>query len=185
MFAIVITLLILDIHTPDVDPTSLGAALFKLLPQLFAYILSFFVVGLYWHAHHHVSVQVKQVNSAFIWLNLLWLLFVSVLPFPTSLLGRYPLQAWPLTIYGFNLILVNLTGFLILFYLKNHPELCALPISSANLRAQVPIYAIVNSIYAITIGLAWFLPWLSYGIYILVLAWMVTRYIQRPTPIEQ
>ncbi|MFN8384434.1 MAG: TMEM175 family protein [Anaerolineales bacterium] len=185
VYAIVITLLILDIRIPDVAPEALGAMLVKLLPQLFTYILSFFVVGLYWHAHHQVSVQVKQVNSAFIWLNLVWLLFVSVLPFPTSLLGRYPFQSIPLTIYGVNLILVNVTGFLILFYLKNNPELCEIPISSAALHAQVPIYVIVNGIYAAAIVAAWFIPWLSYGVYIVVLVWMMARYARRASPIEK
>lgn len=185
VYAIVITLLILDIRIPEVEPEALGGMLVKLLPQLFTYILSFFVVGLYWHAHHQVSVQVKQVNSAFIWLNLVWLLFVSVLPFPTSLLGRYPFQSIPLTIYGVNLILVNVTGFLILFYLKRNPDLCVIPISSAALRAQVPIYVIVNGIYAAAIAAAWFFPWLSYGVYIVVLVWMMARYARRASPIEE
>ncbi len=185
VYAIVITLLILDIRIPDAAPAMLGSLLVKLLPQLFTYVLSFFVVGLYWHAHHQVSVQVKQVNSAFIWLNLVWLLFVSVLPFPTSLLGRYPLQPLPLTIYGLNLILVNITGFLILVYLKHHPALCIIPIRSENLRAQAPIYFIVNGIYAAAIGAAWIFPWLSYAVYILVLAWMMVRYSQRANPVEE
>ena len=182
VYAIVITLLILDIKIPDVEPAALGATLLHLLPQLFTYVLSFYVVGLYWHSHHQVSVQVKHINSAFIWLNLLWLLFVSILPFPTSLLGRYPLQLLPLIIYGINLILVNITGFVIMVYLKHHPELCFTPITPAALRAQVPIYVIVNGIYLAAIAVAWFLPWLSYGIYILVLIWMMARHAQKQNP---
>ena len=184
VYAIVITLLILDIRIPDAEPALLGATLVRLLPQLFTYVLSFFVVGLYWHAHHQVSAQVKRVNNPFIWINLLWLLFVSVLPFPTSLLGHYPFQPLPLTIYGINLILVNLTGFFTMSYLRYHPELCSVPITPAALRAQVPIYVLVNGIYAAAIGAAWFFPWLSYGVYILVLVWMITRYIQRAEPVE-
>jgi uncharacterized membrane protein len=107
VFAIVITLLILDIRIPVVPSMALGAALVHILPQILTYILSFFIVGLYWHLHHQVSAQVKLIDGAFIWLNLVWLLFVSMLPFPTALLGRYPLQPIPLTIYGINLILVN------------------------------------------------------------------------------
>ena len=168
VFAIVITLLILDIKIPDVQPTELSAALIGILPQLLTYFLSFFIVGLYWHMHHQVAAQIKQIDEAFIWLNLMWLLFVSVLPFPTSLLGRYPFQPIPLTIYGINLILVNVTGFVILVYFKNHPQLRFQPMSSAELRATAPIYVAVNSLYAIAIGSAWFFPWLSYGIYFFV-----------------
>ena len=183
VYAIVITLLILEIRVPEVDPAALGPALVQLLSQVLTYILSFFIVGLYWHAHHQVSVQIKQINSMFIWINLVWLLFVSVIPFPTALLGRYPLQPLPLAIYGFNLVLVNVTGFFILYYLKNHPELCIVPISSEGLRAQVPVYVIVNTLYAIAIAAAWFFPWLSYGIYILVLITVMVRYARRRSPL--
>jgi uncharacterized membrane protein len=179
VFAIVITLLILDIKIPNVQPTALGAALMNILPQMLTYILSFFIVGLYWHMHHQVAAQIKQIDEAFIWLNLIWLLFVSVLPFPTALLGRYPLQPIPLTIYGFNLILVNVTGFIILVYFKNRPELRFKPMSSAELRAIAPIYVVVNGLYAVGIGAAWFLPWLSYGIYLFVLIWVIARSIRR------
>lgn len=175
VFAIVITLLILDIKIPDLQPTALPAALVKLLPQLLTYILSFFIVGLYWHSHHQVAAQIKFIDEAFIWLNLVWLLFVSVLPFPTALLGRYPLQPIPLTIYGINLILVNVTGFVILLYFRYHPKLRFQPMSSAELRAIAPIYVVVNSLYLVAIGAAWFFPWLSYVIYFFVLLWVIAR----------
>ena len=182
VFAIVITLLILDIKIPEVQSTALPAALVKMLPQLLTYVLSFFIIGLYWHLHHQVAAQIKFIDEAFIWLNLVWLLFVSVLPFPTALLGRYPLQPLPLTIYGLNLILVNVTGFVILVYFRYHPKLRFQPMSSAELRAIAPIYVAVNSLYAIAIGVAWFFPWLSYGIYFFVLLWVTARAIRRVSP---
>jgi len=108
-----------------------------------------------------------------------------VLPFPTALLGRYPLQPLPLTIYGINLILVNVTGFIIMVYLKNHPRLRFQPMSSADLRAIAPIYVAVNGLYVAAIGAAWFFPWLSYGIYFFVLIWVIARSIRRVSPAIQ
>ena len=183
VFAIVITLLILDIKIPEVQPIALPAALVHILPQLLTYVLSFFIVGLYWHLHHQVATEIKLIDGAFIWLNLVWLLFVSVLPFPTALLGRYPLQPIPLTIYGINLILVNVTGFVILVFFKNRPELRFQPMSSAELRGIAPIYAAVNGLYAVAIGSAWFFPWLSYAIYFFVLLWVTARSIRRVSPV--
>lgn len=185
VFAIVITLLILDIKIPEVQPTDLPAALVNLLPQILTYVLSFFIVGLYWHLHHQVATQIKFVDEAFIWLNLVWLLFVSVLPFPTALLGRYPLQPIPLTIYGINLILVNVTGFVILVYFRYHPHLRLKPMSAAELRATAPIYVAVNGLYAVAIMAAWFFPWLSYGIYFFVLLWVTVRSIRRARDVVQ
>lgn len=185
VFAIVITLLILDIKVPIVPAAALPAALVNMLPQLLTYILSFFIVGLYWHLHHQVDTQIKLIDGAFIWLNLVWLLFVSVLPVPTALLGRYPLQPIPLTIYGINLILVNVTGFVILVYFRHRPHLLFIPMSSADLRAIAPIYVAVNGLYLVAIGAAWFLPWVSYAIYFLVLVWVTARSIRRASPAIQ
>ncbi|HUN21620.1 MAG TPA: TMEM175 family protein [Anaerolineales bacterium] len=183
VFAIVITLLILDIKIPNVEPTALLSSLVNILPQVLTYVMSFFIVGLYWHLHHQVAAQIKQIDEPFVWLNLVWLLFVSVLPFPTSLLGRYPLQPISLAIYGANLILVNVTGFLILVYFRYHPNLRFQPMSSADLRAIAPVYVIVNGLYLIAIAVAWFFPWMSYGIYSLVLIWVITRSIRRVSTI--
>lgn len=184
VYAIVITLLILIIRIPDVPPKALGQALVKLLPQVFTYFLSFFVVGLYWFAHHRVSHQVKQIDGTFIWLNMIWLLFVSVMPFPAALLGRYPLQRIPVAIYGIDLVLANVTGFLITVYLKNRPELCVTPISSATLRGQVIVYSLTNGIYLVAIAFAWILPWVSYVLYALVLAWLMVRYARINNPFQ-
>jgi uncharacterized membrane protein len=184
VYAIVITLLILDVRIPDVAPGALGAALIHMLPQLSTYVLSFFVVGLYWVAHHRVSHQVKQIDGTFIWLNMVWLLFVSVMPFPTSLLGRYPLQFVPIAVYGIDLILANITGFFLTLYLRDHPDLCVAPISNAAIQAQVPIYAVTNGLYVAAIGVAWILPWLSYALYAAVLGWLIVRYARIPNPFK-
>lgn len=89
VFAIVITLLILEIHLPEVDYSQLGHALIELLPRIFAYVMSFAVIGLYWVGHHQSSLLVKEIDGVFLWLNVLLLLLISFLPFPTALMGRF------------------------------------------------------------------------------------------------
>jgi uncharacterized membrane protein len=184
VYAIAITLLILDIRIPEVTYDSLGNALLKMLPQLYTYVLSFFVVGLYWIANHRVSRNVKQIDGITILLNLIWLLFVSVMPFPTSLLGRYPLKGIPIAVYGIDLILANMTGFIITIYLKKHPDLCVTSISSAMVRKVAPIYAITNGLYIVGIAVAWVLPWISYAIYGGVLVWLLIRYTIITNPFQ-
>ncbi len=183
VYAIVITLLILDIRIPDVPPSSLAQALVAMLPQAFTYVLSFFVVALYWFSHHRVAQQVKLIDGTFVWLNMIWLLFVTVMPFPTALLGRYPLQPIPTAIYGIDLILANVTGFIILGYMKNHPELCHTSIDSTVFRGQLPIYAVTNGTYLVAVGLAWYIPWVSYGLYAAVLLWLAIRFARIPDPL--
>src|SRR5215208_200316 len=123
VFAIVITLLILDIRVPDVDYSRLAEALVEILPRIFAYVISFGVIGVYWMAHHQTLQLVGKLNGFTIWLNLVYLLAVSFMPFPTALLGRYPLQPIPIVVYGINLIVANALGITLSMYLRAHPEL--------------------------------------------------------------
>ena len=183
VYAIVITLLILDIRIPEVAPADLPRALVSMLPQVFTYVLSFFVVALYWFSHHRVAQQVKLIDGTFVWLNMVWLLFVTVMPFPTALLGRYPLQPLPTAIYGIDLILANVTGFVITAYMKSHPELCHRSIDQPLFRRQVPIYVFTNGAYVAAVALAWYEPWVSYVLYAAVLAWMMIRYALIPNPL--
>jgi uncharacterized membrane protein len=156
-----------------------------MLPQVFTYVLSFFVVGLYWVAHHRVSHQIKQIDGTFIWLNLVWMLTVSVMPFPAALLAHYPLQPIPIAIYGADLILANITGLIIIIYLSRHPALCVAPIAPAVLRYQYRIYGISNGLYAAAIGLAWVSPWVSYAMYACLIVWIMVRYARFTNPFER
>jgi uncharacterized membrane protein len=184
VYAIVITLLILNIRIPEVRPDELGAALSGMLPQVFTYVLSFFVIALYWFSHHRVAQQVKQIDGTFVWLNMIWLLFVTIMPFPTALLGQYPLRPIPIAIYGADLILANVTGFIILAYMKRHPELCYTIVDSRVLRSQAPIYGLTNGIYIIAIVLGWLIPLLSYALYALVLVGLAIRFTKIPDPLS-
>ena len=101
VFAIVITILILNIHLPENTSTQhLGEALKALFPDILAYVTSFILIGLYWIAHHTSFHHIHKVNGVLLWLNMLLLLFVSFMPFPASLLGKYPTEPVPLMIYG-------------------------------------------------------------------------------------
>jgi uncharacterized membrane protein len=93
VFAIVMTLLVLEIRVPEVPP-SLAAAqvpakVLALGPKFFSYVLSFLVIGTYWIAHHQTFRYVRSYDRTLLWLNLLFLLSISFIPFPTGLLGEY------------------------------------------------------------------------------------------------
>jgi len=182
VYAIVITLLILNVRIPDVPRDNLGPALVRLLPEVFTYILSFFVVALYWLSHHRMSHLVKQIDGWFVWLNMLWLLFVSVIPFPTALLARYPLQELPIAVYGADLILANITGFFVTLYLRNHPHLTTGGLDEGSIRRILPVYALTNGAYVAAIALGWFFPWGSYAIFAAILVWLAIRYSVILTP---
>jgi uncharacterized membrane protein len=93
VFAIAITLLVLSLQVPNPPPGSPPLDVLRYLqdqaPNLRAYVVSFLVVGLFWMTHHRMFAHIERHDSTLMWLNLILLLFISFLPFPTAILGRY------------------------------------------------------------------------------------------------
>src|SRR6266496_3166263 len=92
VFAIAITLLVLDLAVPArnrSEPGGLAAALGHQWPSYFAYLVSFLIIGIIWVNHHTVFDTVRLVDRPVLFANLALLLFVSALPFPTRLLAEY------------------------------------------------------------------------------------------------
>jgi len=92
VFAIVITLLVLDLRVPAreaLEGDSLARALGEQWPSYAAYLVSFLVIGIIWVNHHSMLELISQVDRPVMFVNLLLLLTVSLLPFPTKLLAEY------------------------------------------------------------------------------------------------
>ncbi|ULH17082.1 DUF1211 domain-containing protein (plasmid) [Deinococcus sp. KNUC1210] len=93
VFAIAITLLILEIRVPSVEdastPPLLWHALISRWPSYFAFLLSFGTIFVAWIGHHLMLQQVKVVTLSLVWTNALFLLFVTFLPFPTALVAEH------------------------------------------------------------------------------------------------
>src|SRR5438270_13814781 len=88
VFAIAITLLILDVHVPTISQGPLGAALRRQWPTYIAYLISFAFIGIMWVNHHRLFNHIRRSDNGLMFLNLLLLLGVSAVPFPTALLAR-------------------------------------------------------------------------------------------------
>jgi uncharacterized membrane protein len=92
VFAIAITLLVLDLVVPskvEASEHGLAHALAQEWPAYFAYLVSFLVIGIIWVNHHTVFNNVRLVDRPVLFANLALLLFVSLIPFPTHLLADY------------------------------------------------------------------------------------------------
>jgi uncharacterized membrane protein len=173
VFAIVITLLILDIRFPEVDYSQFWTTLTSLLPRILAYVMSFIIIGVYWVTHHNSMHAMRKTDRRFLWLNILLLLGISFIPFPTSLLGRYPFQAGPIIIYGLTLIACNAVGYIMIIYVWYHPHLATPEFNKLYIQRHTPIYIIVNALYLGAILFAHSVPLLSYIIDITVVIFLI------------
>jgi uncharacterized membrane protein len=115
VFAIAMTLLILDVKVPAVDqsqdPATFAGNLWQLWPRFLAFAVSFLIAGVFWVGHHAIMSYVVRSDRVFLWLNLLFLLFISAIPFSASLVGQYPQQPAAVWVYCANLIIAGLLLF--------------------------------------------------------------------------
>ena len=114
IFAIAITLLVFNLRIPHLSSTSDGRlfqAIVDMVPNFVTYILSFLLIAVFWFIHHHMFNHIQRVDNVFIWLNVFYLLGVSFLPFPSSLLGAYSDETFPLIFY---ICSMSYVGFMLL-----------------------------------------------------------------------
>jgi uncharacterized membrane protein len=97
VFAIVITIMVLELHVPE--GTGL-AALRPELPLFGAYVFSFVYVGLYWNNHHHMLQSAKRVNGRVLWSNLGLLFWLSLFPFLIRWIGERGVTSVPAAAFG-------------------------------------------------------------------------------------
>ena len=89
VFAIAITLLILEIKIPASGSGELSVQLLQQWPSYFAFVFSFAFIGIMWINHHRLFTHIKRSNNALLFLNLLLLLGVTAVPFPTAVLAQH------------------------------------------------------------------------------------------------
>lgn len=93
VFAIAITLLVLEIRVPPPDVTGHGStllpALLRLWPSYLGYLISFVTIGVMWVNHHSMFVLIRQTDRYFLLLSVFFLMCIAFLPFPTGLLAEY------------------------------------------------------------------------------------------------
>ncbi len=100
----------LDLKPEEAVPGALGYDdLVALWPRLFAFFLTFLVGGSFWVDHHEDMETIVERNRSLLWLNLMFLLAVSLLPFTTDLLGRDSSGSASWTLYALNMICCGLT----------------------------------------------------------------------------
>jgi TMEM175 potassium channel family protein len=89
VYAIAITLLVLDLKVPTVQDGKLASALLHQWPMYFAFLISFAFIGIMWVNHHRLFNHIRRCDDRLLFLNLLLLLGVTVVPFPTALLAAH------------------------------------------------------------------------------------------------
>jgi uncharacterized membrane protein len=110
VFAIIITIMVLEIKVPHGDGLE---ELEPMLPMFLSYVLSFVYIGIYWNNHHHMLHACTSVTGAMLWANLHLLFWLSLFPFATGWMGENHFAEAPTALYGVVLLMAAIAYYLL------------------------------------------------------------------------
>ena len=168
VIAILITIMVLELHTPRGPHWS---DLRELVPTLLAYLLSFVYLGIYWNNHHHMLAVTHHVTGGILWANLHLLFWLSLIPFTTAWTSGTDFAVVPSAVYGIVLLASAIAFFVLQSVIIRDQG------SASTLRRAVGRNGkgrLSPVLYGLGIGLAFAEPWLALAVYAAVaLMWLV------------
>ena len=142
VFAIVMTLLVIELSVPTISKLNasgeLGGLLLEMWPKFLAFAVSFLVLGILWSIHHFQFHFIKRSNGMFTWINILFLLSVALIPFSTALIGEYHIYSKLAVIFwGINGFLCLLMLNIVWWYATKKQNLIDKEIVNNEIEPQV------------------------------------------------
>lgn len=171
VFAIIITILVLELKIPHTEAIhtekELIEKLISLAPIFFSWLISFLIIAAFWLHHHNLLRMATQADYGMVWINNLFLLSISLIPFPSSLMGSY--ANYPIAVASFGIVMA-ISSFLLLIlyryiaknYLKPEYDFKSVQKNTQKAAILAPIF------YIIAIGSAWVNCTITYIIYAII-----------------
>ena len=185
VFAIAITLLILDIKVPAGDGSNLWSELGRQWPSYAAYVVSFLVIGIMWANHHQVFGYVAKVDRVLLFLNLLLLMGVSGLPWATAVVSRYLSGAHgsqvALALYGGFMVWHALTFTALWWWLTRTGHLFDSRVDEVAARGTRLRFALGSVVYPVLVGLSFVSAVLTLALHGVVAVYYAFNQLHVPT----
>lgn len=188
IFAIAITLLVLNIRVPAPDLTGHGGtllpALLRLWPAYLGYLISFFTIGIMWVNHHSMFVLIRRTDRYFLLLSVLFLMCIAFLPFPTAVLAEYLPEPKgrrvAVALYSATFVLIALAYNALWWYAVRGGRLLDEKADREAVQTISSRYLLGPIAYAISFGLAFINAWASLAVHGVLAAFFVLP-VRKPT----
>lgn len=173
VFAIIVTLLILEIKVPhlsqEASSAELAASLITIAPKFVSWVISFLTVCIVWMNHHRLFDMFKGINVGLFWLNTHLLLWVCFVPFPTALVGDYPRNPFAVAFYGLTMACTGVAFVLTRLYGLKNRGLLKETVSLRTYRKAIVFAFIFGPVaYSLAALVAWVNTWISFTMYFLI-----------------
>lgn len=177
VIAIIITIMVFNIRFPHMaipyTHKQVTKELILLIPSLISYFFSFLIIGIMWLNHHHMFHLADKVNEKLLWLNLHFLFWLSLIPFPTSMISGNPFLPESTAFYGLVLFMVSFSFSMMRGYAvknnlmhKGEGKLIQRQIAKVNKRARLKNF-IGMTAYFISIPLAYLSVYASFACFVI------------------
>jgi uncharacterized membrane protein len=169
VIAIIITIMVLELHIPDLNQNFTDKdpwiVLLSLVPKILAYLLSFIVIAILWINHHYLFDKIPHTTSGLVWYNAFLLFSISLIPLPTAFLANYPTLYHATMFYGFIMFLNSLAFLLMRRYVEVEAKL--IPYNKIVHKSNL----ISTALYLMSIPLALASVYFSFIIFIGIPIW--------------
>ena len=175
VISIAITIMVFSIKLPARDHLTNKIEtdeMLALLPRILSYVFSFVVLGIMWLNHHHLFHLIQKVDEKFLWLNLHLLFWLSLVPFPTGMLGNNPFLSKSTAIYGFVMFMTSLAFALLRRYAIRHKLMYGeeeqqlnKTMKKLNKRARVKNF-VGMAAYVVSIPMSFVSVYVAYGCFV-------------------
>ena len=156
VFAIAMTLLVLDVTDAAVSAAE-DAVVRDVVPQLASYALGFVILGLLWNGHHVAYHYVERVDRTLLWLNVVFLLFAALVPFPAEMLAQWPVTFAAVAVYGAVLTCAAL-ALLAAWLWAGRQGLVSARATPETRRGLTVRLVRAVALYAVGVAVAWWSP---------------------------
>jgi len=180
VFAIVMTILVFDFKIDrggEISPLTLRQEILGIMPRIETYLVVFVLLGFFWLTNHRVFVYIKRADSTFIWLNIFFLIFISLLPFSIDLVAEFERYPIVVALFGVNLLFIQLTIFLKWRYATHNHKLVDKNLSRETIINKDINYLSSLAVFFVSIPLAFLhynIPFILFCL-VPITTWLLNR----------
>jgi uncharacterized membrane protein len=167
VFAITITLLVLELRLPEEGMSNLKEGLLAMLPRLYIYLIAFYSIANHWVVHQRMFRHITSADTTMMWLTILGLLFITLIPATTAIIGRFPDEKLAVACFSANSFLQALTNSIFWAYVTRRQKQFAAESDPRLLAITSQVWLVISIGWLISIFLGYV------NVYVAYVAWII------------
>lgn len=168
VFAITMTLLVLELRPPESNTANLSQSLLAMLPRLYIYLIAFYSIANHWVVHQHMFRHITNVDTTMLWLTILGLLFITLIPATTAIIGRFPGEKLAVACFSANSFFQALTNWIFWAYVVKRSKQFAEQSDPRLLAITSQVWLIISAGWFLSIFLGYLNVYVAYAAWILL-----------------